>query len=368
MISTLTLIDTGNSVKAVIQTKYPVNRASLFLNDVIFKDEFNEDEPYDLKAHVFHIPKEIFREGSEAVFSYRTLLRPKLQSDRSETVLLPGSAFVEPADLLSGTNSGIVVQRSEEEQLFPGLKCSDLFCVDSDNAPVRLFTVEADMKNVTVYVGTKNDGVGNTRARATIPEMVQAAEKKGKNVLAAVNADFFDINGDFHPAGLCVKNGAVIANPDSKRPFIGVCKDGSAVITSLIESPGILDRLDCAASGLEMLLKDGEIYDVALGEPFGYVRHPRSAVGIRNDGSVVVLEVDGRIPKHSNGATLTDLALFLKSMGCVRALNLDGGGSSAVYTKKDGELQLRTVPADLFFPTAKLIRKDFNSLLFIEKR
>ena len=77
-----------------------------------------------------------------------------------------------------------------------------------------------------------------------------------------------------------------------------------------------------------------------------------------------MLEVDGRIPAHSNGATLTDLSLFLKQRKAVTALNLDGGGSSAVYTRnRDGGFDLRTVPADLFRPNDKLIRKDYNAIL-----
>lgn len=60
-------------------------------------------------------------------------------------------------------------------------------------------------------------------------------------------------------------------------------------------------------------------------------RHPRTAVGIRKDGVWILLVVDGRQPQKSLGMTLHELAKYLLSLGCVRALNLDGGGSSTIF-------------------------------------
>jgi hypothetical protein len=57
--------------------------------------------------------------------------------------------------------------------------------------------------------------------------------------------------------------------------------------------------------------------------------HPRTAVGIRADGSVVYYVMDGR-SENSGGATLTQLAQDMISMGCKYAVNMDGGGSSVL--------------------------------------
>lgn len=59
-------------------------------------------------------------------------------------------------------------------------------------------------------------------------------------------------------------------------------------------------------------------------------RHPRTAVGIRRDGTWVLVVVDGRQPQLSRGMTLAELADLMKSLGCRDALNLDGGGSSTL--------------------------------------
>ena len=57
---------------------------------------------------------------------------------------------------------------------------------------------------------------------------------------------------------------------------------------------------------------------------------PRTAVGIRADGTVIFYVLDGRQTGHSYGAKLETLAARMKELGCVDALNLDGGGSTAI--------------------------------------
>ena len=53
--------------------------------------------------------------------------------------------------------------------------------------------------------------------------------------------------------------------------------------------------------------------------------HPRTALGIKRDGSVVYYVLDGR-GAHSAGATLDELAADMLELGCVDIINLDGGG------------------------------------------
>ena len=57
--------------------------------------------------------------------------------------------------------------------------------------------------------------------------------------------------------------------------------------------------------------------------------HPRTAAGIRDDGTLLLLVVDGRQPV-SRGVDLEQLAAIMVDIGANEALNLDGGGSSAL--------------------------------------
>lgn len=59
-------------------------------------------------------------------------------------------------------------------------------------------------------------------------------------------------------------------------------------------------------------------------------KHPRTAMGYTADGKLIILVVQGRFPGIAEGATLTQTAKLLRDLGCVEALNLDGGGSSCL--------------------------------------
>ncbi|MCW3073949.1 MAG: hypothetical protein JWP69_1018 [Flaviaesturariibacter sp.] len=80
-------------------------------------------------------------------------------------------------------------------------------------------------------------------------------------------------------------------------------------------------------------------------------KHPRTAMGYTADNKLIILVVEGRNSGIAGGATLTQEAQILKDLGCIEALNLDGGGSSCLLingketikpSDKEGQ---RAVPA-----------------------
>ena len=79
--------------------------------------------------------------------------------------------------------------------------------------------------------------------------------------------------------------------------------------------------------------------------PFNRLRHPRSAIGIKPDGSVLLLTVDGR-QKNSAGMNLFELANVMKWLGCTSAINLDGGGSTTLWVNGYGENGVVNYPSD----------------------
>jgi hypothetical protein len=66
---------------------------------------------------------------------------------------------------------------------------------------------------------------------------------------------------------------------------------------------------------------------------FVAARHPRTLAGVRSDGSLLLVTVDGRRPGWSAGVTLREAARLMRSLGAREALNLDGGGSTAMAVR-----------------------------------
>ena len=82
-----------------------------------------------------------------------------------------------------------------------------------------------------------------------------------------------------------------------------------------------------------VLISDGEIDlniedEVFFNTPVAGVQ-PRSAIGYTKDQHLVLMVVDGR-QAESRGVYLEELALMMSEFNCIEALNLDGGGSSAM--------------------------------------
>ena len=72
-------------------------------------------------------------------------------------------------------------------------------------------------------------------------------------------------------------------------------------------------------------------YELLQSDVYGSgVLNPRTAIGYTADGKMVLLVCDGRNPGVSEGASLDELAQIMIELGCTNALNLDGGGSSAM--------------------------------------
>ncbi len=61
-------------------------------------------------------------------------------------------------------------------------------------------------------------------------------------------------------------------------------------------------------------------------------RHPRTCIGIKPNGKIILLTVDGR-NDNSDGMSLPELARTMRWLGCTSAINLDGGGSTTLWIR-----------------------------------
>ena len=90
------------------------------------------------------------------------------------------------------------------------------------------------------------------------------------------------------------------------------------------------------AAGPVLLIGGWEARDEWPSGSFYTKRHPRTIVGTSSDGWVYLVVIDGRAPGEADGATIHEAALIARLLGIEDAINLDGGGSSTLWTKSDG--------------------------------
>ncbi len=87
-------------------------------------------------------------------------------------------------------------------------------------------------------------------------------------------------------------------------------------------------------SGGPYLVKGGEVYVDMTAQKLSAIggRNPRTAIGYTKDNHLIMLTADGR-EGSSIGLTLFELANLMKELGCINAMNLDGGGSTVMYVQ-----------------------------------
>lgn len=156
------------------------------------------------------------------------------------------------------------------------------------------------------------------------------AKKTG--ALAAVNADYFDEKAQ--PIGMAMGACGVWAEakPVRKQPILMVGESRAAIVP-----PGTAPEewVQGAVSGWPLLITSCEVIEKLPGSDFFTLApHPRTAVALSEDRETLyIVTADGR-REGVPGLTLPELAKFLREeLGACEALNLDGGGSTALWVK-----------------------------------
>lgn len=222
----------------------------------------------------------------------------------------------------------------------------------------------------SVAVGYGDDDIdtiktGRNWAMTETTKQAQSMQtRRNTNVVGAINAGGYDMSNG-RPAGAFIMSGTVINEPTGTTFWID--KDGSAHITSAQKCNAAL----AAGNVLEAVASFGDIFEDghARSDLDNSTRASRTAIGIKADGTVVMMMVDGRQAPYSVGMTMAEVGATMESLGCVQAVNLDGGGSSTFATQREGEsenstsagLTLRCRPSDGYE------RKVSNTIMVLSK-
>lgn len=204
-----------------------------------------------------------------------------------------------------------------------------------------------------VYIGTPA-AYGSDKEGVTTLNMV-----KNDNALYGVNGGgFYDTGkgnggiptGRENSSGIVISKGKLMYGEKNREyEVIGINKKGILVLGKMTAQQALDQGIVEALNFGPYLVMNGQACEIKSMTEAGL--NPRTAIGQRADGAMLILTIDGRQPS-SMGATYEDLIEIMMSYGAVNAANLDGGSSTymAQNSETENNPKIITQCASLYGP------------------
>lgn len=137
-----------------------------------------------------------------------------------------------------------------------------------------------------------------------------------------------------------------VATSYEEHPLLASTEIGDSVKFDITCAAGWSDIITAVGGG-DLILDGGVMPEGIIDESHEKVSNPRTAVGIKPDGRLIFFATEGR-SGNARGLKLEELSALMAELGCVTALNLDGGGSTTVMVKPplEGEISYASRPID----------------------
>lgn len=218
---------------------------------------------------------------------------------------------------------------------------------------IHIVTVDLTAPGIRLFVtpGDKKGGV-EISSRTTSEFLTEF------DAQVAINGSFFapfrsNATDDYYPRrgdsvdilGLAISDGVTYSTS----------QQGMGVLCVLADNQAQIQPQSCPADSEQALA--GSAILVNQGTPIsnedlsGDALHPRTAVAIDKLGQTLwLIVVDGRQPGYSEGIALVELAKGIQDLGAYTALNLDGGGSTALVVEDGASYRILNRPIDSRIP------------------
>ncbi len=215
------------------------------------------------------------------------------------------------------------------------LATDDTMEIDPDGDGIDIFDVHGDTykgKMMIVYDPSRVKVATLDYYDYNIPGLTVQQFVEKYDCVAGINAGKYDdeigLGNGGMPEGVVFSEGTLrFGDRGSSYEIYGFTEDDVLVVGRMTagyaESIGIRDAVSFGPT----LIVNGKSANYS-GSGSGL--NPRSAIGQREDGAVLLLVIEGRQPA-SLGATMGDLITVMEDFGAVNAANLDGGMSSSMY-------------------------------------
>lgn len=149
-------------------------------------------------------------------------------------------------------------------------------------------------------------------------------------VIAINGGGFARGNGKVWPTGNYIQDGEILYNTGGVGKLIGFNKDNVLVLLEATAEEAIKQGVRDALEFRPFLVVNG-VTSTFKGDG-GYGKRPRTAIGQRQDGIVLMIVIDGK--SMGTGISMPDLTNLFVKYKAYNAANLDGGGSSTLVINK----------------------------------
>jgi exopolysaccharide biosynthesis protein len=231
--------------------------------------------------------------------------------------------------------------------------------------PQKIYVAAIDLTDPNVHVRVSRGGPdpdGEGPWETTLMQPTKVADREHFDVV--INGDFFEhLSGKDAEGAAALKefkngtpatvrgpattDGKTWATPMKKRAAFLIDRDNHPSIELLKHPPANAYEV---IAGSDIVVQDGKnVAPPSTDSPFAKGPHPRTAVGIANDGKTLLLVViDGRKMGEAIGMSLQEVGDVMLKYGAKDAVNLDGGGSSvlAIRDPATHKMHIMNNPSD----------------------
>ena len=214
--------------------------------------------------------------------------------------------------------------------------------VDDERYCVISMTVNGQQAYVALAYDPSKVILGHTNQ--SVGQYVTKQAQRYGALLAVNGGGFHDPGANSsggNPLGLTISEGEVISRDKSSSRYngglIGLNNENKMVLIKKINASEALEQgiRDACVWGPFLVVNGKSLYVSGNG---GYGTSARTAMGQREDGTIIFLVVDSS-SRRTKGATMKQLADIMLKFGAVNAANLDGGTSSVIVAPENIALQ-----------------------------
>ena len=256
--------------------------------------------------------------------------------ERAAQIMAGDETLVEPPEISGKVeidSSGALNSDSDEWKNYPDGIRIETYQGETYTAHIMIVRDPSSVKLVTSYPYSGGDAFSTSLGGQRITHMMEIHVPEA---IASINAGAFYDNGTSDlivgsvPQGLVISNGEAVWQKGTApfEGFVGFNENHQLVVASSMTAARAKElKIRDGCEFGPVLIVDGVVNEKAYNNESGF--NPRTAIGQRADGAVIMVCIDGR-QMGSIGGNFADIIDIMVEYGAVNACNLDGGSSSVM--------------------------------------